>query len=388
MKPVSLLLLAACWGWMLAEKMLSSAHSAVDPKPKELEGWIARHKYINKLAKLGHQARMGLGEEANKVDVLYIGDSIVQKFEKEGRKVWAHYYRPRKTINLGISGDRTEHVLWRLENGNIAGLEPKLAIIQIGQNNGGHNTEQEIFDGVVAIVDYLKKEIPNMKILLLAVFFRGHKPNPERDLFKAVNTQLARKYSDSSDVTFMDINSLFVKPDGTIPASLFPDYEHPSEKGYMVWCDAIESTVATLLDDEPKEPMTLSDGKVVSAKWKGTSIAKANVESAAMEEDPAAEAAAERNINRLKDEAKMGGLVSIRQSYTGFDNPQAETQWLLVMFLTVLGVLIVYLCMNIIRLIRSESGFESIQFFPRSYRFERKSSDHGFTSNRSGERSI
>jgi len=342
--------------WMLADKF-SAAHTAVDPVPQELDGWMARHKYINKLAKLGNQARLGLGEESNRVDMLYIGDSIVQKFDTNGHRVWSYYYKSRNAINLGISGDRTEHVLWRLQHGNIDGLEPKLAVVMIGQNNAGHNSAEEIADGVAAIVDFLRAELPNMKILLIAIFQRGKKPNDERQLLTTANSLLSTRYSSTTDVSFMDINHLLVKPDGSIPASLFPDYEHPSEKGFMIWADAIESTVATLLGDTPKQPMTsVKDGKVVSAKWKGPKSKTAGAAG-----------------DILSGNEKAETLVNLRPGYSGMDSSSTETNWLLLTFLTVLGVICVMLYSTVLRMIRSDA-------FSRLVRQrEEKTSEHGMS---------
>jgi len=89
--------------------------------------WVARHEAMNARAQQGH------------VDLIYVGDSIVERYETQGKGTWDRYYAPRHALNLGISGDRTEHVLWRLDHGNLAGLAPTLAIVMIGQNNGGKN---------------------------------------------------------------------------------------------------------------------------------------------------------------------------------------------------------------------------------------------------------
>ena len=107
------------------------ANPAVMPVPKDKPAWFERHEAMNAKVKAGG------------IDLIYIGDSIVQFFETKGLDVWNRYYAPRKALNLGISGDRTQHVLWRLEHGNIDGISPKLAIVMIGQNNGGHNSAQQ-----------------------------------------------------------------------------------------------------------------------------------------------------------------------------------------------------------------------------------------------------
>jgi beta-glucosidase len=145
-----------------------AANSAVVPVARTNASWLLRHETMNQQARQGH------------IDLIYVGDSIVEHFNKQGKEVWDHYYAGRNALNLGISGDRTEHVLWRLDHGNIEGIAPKLAIVMIGQNNGGYNTGEEIGEGVTAIVQKLRAKLPATKTLLLGIFQRREKPTPER----------------------------------------------------------------------------------------------------------------------------------------------------------------------------------------------------------------
>jgi beta-glucosidase len=218
-----------------------TTNTAVIPVPMSKPGWIERHESMNAKARQG------------KVDLIYIGDSIVQRYEGVGKPVWDHYYAPRNALNLGISGDRTQHVIWRLDHGNIDGITPKLAIVMIGQNNGGHNSATEIAEGVTEVVKRIRTKLPDTKILLLGIFQRREKPTPERAVLAEAN-QIISKLADSS-ISYMDINSVFVQPDGTIPASLMPDYEHPSELGFKRWAEAIENKVAELMGDKPIPPI-------------------------------------------------------------------------------------------------------------------------------------
>jgi beta-glucosidase len=204
-------------------------------------GWMERHESMNTKARQG------------KIDLIYIGDSIVQRYESVGKTVWDHYYAPRNALNLGISGDRTQHVIWRLDNGNIEGINPNLAIVMIGQNNGGHNTASEIAEGVTEVVKIIRTKLPKTKILLLGIFQRREKPTPERAVLAEANNIISKLAN--SSISYMDINSVYVQPDGTIPASLMPDYEHPSELGFKRWAEAIEAKVAELMGDQPISPM-------------------------------------------------------------------------------------------------------------------------------------
>jgi beta-glucosidase len=203
--------------------------------------WMARHQAMNTRAQQGH------------IDLIYVGDSIVEYYEQQGKDTWERYYAPRHALNLGISGDRTQHVLWRLDHGNLDGIAPKLAIVMIGQNNGGHNTAEEIGAGVTAVVQKIRAKLPTTKILLLAIFPRRAKPTAERAVL-AQASRIAATLADNHTTFSLDINQLFLRPDGSIPAALMPDFEHPSAEGYRLWAEAIEPTVAALMGEEAVAP--------------------------------------------------------------------------------------------------------------------------------------
>lgn len=214
-------------------------NTAIIPVPGGGETWMSRHQAMNARARQGN------------VDLIYIGDSIVGNWKWEGKPVWDHYYAPRNGLILGISGDRTQQVLWRLQNGNIDGIAPKVAIVMIGQNNGPFNTGEEIGAGITSIVQTLRARLPQTQILLLAIFPRGEKPTPERAVLAKANA-IAARLADDRNVFFMDVNHLFLRPDGSIPSSLMPDFEHPNEEGHRLWAAAIEKKVAALMGDQPR----------------------------------------------------------------------------------------------------------------------------------------
>ena len=216
-------------------------NTATTPESRDNPRWVKRHQSMADRLKEGH-AR-----------VLWIGDSIVQRWEECGRPVWNKYYGHRDAVNLGISGDRTQHVLWRLDHCNLNGVSPKLAIVMIGQNNGPDNSSEEIAEGNAAIVSLLRQKQPNMKILLLAITFRGEYPNDEQVKLAKSNEILA-KMDDGQHVFYMNINKIFLRPDGTIPKSLMPDCEHPNREGCRLWAEAVEPMVAKLLGEKPIKP--------------------------------------------------------------------------------------------------------------------------------------
>jgi len=213
----------------------------VVPKPRE-GGWINLHRQFVARAKQG------------KVDLLFLGDSITQGWHEN--QVWKRFYGPRQAANFGIGGDRTQHVLWRIQNGELEGIEPKVVVLMIGTNNASSASDDEIVQGVTAIVEELRKRLPKAKVLLLGVFPRGEKPNAIREKLETVNARIAR-LDDGSHVKFLDIGKAFLNPDGTLSREIMPDYLHLSRKGYRIWADAMEPTLWSMLD----EPQFSSTGK-------------------------------------------------------------------------------------------------------------------------------
>jgi len=216
------------------------AHSAVEPAPRADQGWKDRQELLNKRAT----------EAGDKAQVIFIGDSITQGWEGEGKEVWAKYYAQRNAVNLGIGGDRTQHVLWRLDHGNLDGLKPRAAVVMIGTNNsnGEDNTVEQIADGVAAIVKQLREKLPQTKVLLLAIFPRSENPSPQRGKILQVN-QIVQKLADDQSVFWIDFGYKFVNRDGTIPHDLMPDYLHLSRRGYEIWAEAIEDRLSAVLGD-------------------------------------------------------------------------------------------------------------------------------------------
>jgi lysophospholipase L1-like esterase len=200
----------------------------------------ARHQLINSRAK----------ENAGNVDLLFLGDSITQGWESAGKDVWEKFYGERKAMNAGIGGDRTQHILWRLENGNIDGISPKLAVLMIGTNNSANNTSEQIAAGVKAIVAKLRKALPQTKVLVLAIFPRG--PNKD-DVRRKVNegaNAIIQSVADGRMVHYLDIGPKFLEEDGTLSKEIMPDLLHLSPAGYTIWAESIDDKVAQLLGEQ------------------------------------------------------------------------------------------------------------------------------------------
>jgi beta-glucosidase len=199
---------------------------------------VPRHQKINERAKQGN------------VDLLFIGDSITNGWEGNGKAVWEKYYGSCKAMNAGIGGDRTQHILWRLDHGNIDGISPKLVVLMIGTNNFGASSAEDIALGVKAIVAKLQAKLPETKILVLGVFPRGEKiDDPLRVKNHAVN-DLIKTLADGKMVHYLNINEKLLGPDGTQDRKLMYDFVHLSPEGYQIWADAIEPQVVELLGEK------------------------------------------------------------------------------------------------------------------------------------------
>ncbi len=193
---------------------------------------------MNARAKQGH------------VDLIMIGDSITHGWEGAGKDVWNKYYGKRHALNLGIGGDQTQHVLWRLDHGNIDGISPKLAVLMIGTNNSGSNSPEQIAEGVRAIVDKLRAKLPQTKVLVLAIFPRGPDNHDPLRQVNAKANRIISKLADGRTVFYLDIGPKFLQADGTLSHEIMPDLLHPNAKGYEIWAEAIEPTVAKLMGEK------------------------------------------------------------------------------------------------------------------------------------------
>jgi lysophospholipase L1-like esterase len=203
------------------------------PRPRE-GAWMEVHKSFLTQAKKGH------------VDLLFLGDSITQGWNEN--TVWQRFYGPRHAANFGIGGDRTQHVLWRIQNGELDGITPKVTVLMIGTNNLHDDTPDEIAQGIKSIVAELQKRLPKTQVLLLGVFPRSPKPDSARDRVTSINEKIAR-LDDGSHIRFLDIGKAFLNPDATISPDVMPDYLHLSTKGYRIWAEAMEPTLWSMLDE-------------------------------------------------------------------------------------------------------------------------------------------
>ena len=266
----------------LLTPILAAQEKAADnPAAQKLTRDIPRHKDFLKRI----EESKGVG------DVIFLGDSITHGWE--GQKAWQEHFGSFKPVNLGISGDQTGHVLWRITEGHeLDHLKPKAAVIMIGTNNIGGHSAQQIAGGIKAIVEELKRQKPDIKILVLGVFPRGNSADAVRSLnqitegVRPISEELKKekpdikrlnalvrnleqqrgtipaaklnkktadinaiiaKLDDGKTVFFKDIGREFLTESGGLSGEIMPDYLHLSSKGYDIWGRAIKSDLENLL---------------------------------------------------------------------------------------------------------------------------------------------
>jgi lysophospholipase L1-like esterase len=212
-------------------------------------GTEKRHESFNVISKQGE------------AQLVFLGDSITHGWDGKGKAVWTKDWAPLKAANFGIGGDRTEHVLWRLENGNFDGLKPKAIVLMIGTNNTGHQgrpqkelngavyecTAEQTAEGIKAILAQLRQKCPEAKILVLGIFPRGADKNDKFRQQNEATNAIVKGFADGQKVFFLDVGAKFLEPDGTLSKTIMPDLLHPNEKGYEIWSDAIKADVLALL---------------------------------------------------------------------------------------------------------------------------------------------
>ena len=198
-----------------------------------------------------HQQFLERFKQGN-IDVAFYGDSITDWWPAQGGSSWARLakYNP---ANFGVAADRTEHLLWRLSNGELEGFEPKIAVVLIGTNNIGYFEDERpewVAEGVKKVVSTIHERVPRAKVLLLGIFPRGEKESAARRTVHEVNRLLA-PMDDGTTTRFLDLGDRFLAADGSIPAEVMPDQVHLSAKGYEIWFENLEPVLQEMLSAQP-----------------------------------------------------------------------------------------------------------------------------------------
>ncbi|MBL9152266.1 MAG: GDSL family lipase [Verrucomicrobiales bacterium] len=243
--PLSVILLAGC----LSVGQSQTPAPSLATTPVLHPGTEKKHESFNAISKQGT------------AELVFLGDSITAGWAGAGKDVWAQTWEPLKAANFGIGGDRTEHILWRLQHGNYDGLKAKLTVLMIGTNNTGHqgrpmaehggavytSSPEQTAAGVAEILKLLREKQPQMQVLLLAIFPRGATPDDKMRQQNEATNQLIARLADGKTVHFLDIGATFLGPDGSLSKEIMPDLLHLSPAGYQKWADAIAPKVKELL---------------------------------------------------------------------------------------------------------------------------------------------
>jgi len=205
-------------------------HRSTLPVPREDAGILERQAEVLRRAR-----------ESAPAPVVFIGDSITQSWEGPGGETWKASFAPRGAVNLGVSGDRTEHVLWRLAQAPITRLEPKVVVLLIGTNNLGHGTAnaEQTFDGISKVVETVRAQAPEATVALCAILPRDGRFTPIRRDCLAVNQALAARFAGEPRVEVLDFGLRYLDRDASIPKDLMPDGLHLSPAGYAIWSEEL-----------------------------------------------------------------------------------------------------------------------------------------------------
>jgi lysophospholipase L1-like esterase len=211
------------------------------------KGWRERHEQIIKKVKTGDPK------------LLLIGDSITHNLDESDRaELRKQYLDQYNTINIGISGDRTENVIWRLQNGALDGIKPKVATLLIGTNNtdGNHylhiSTPEELAAGIWKICSVVRKMSPDTEIVLLGILPYGYKPNHRDEINKATNKIISKFPNKDAKIHYYDLGYLYLNDHdrGKVRRDLMPDFLHPNIQGETLLLKTLAPVISKLMQKE------------------------------------------------------------------------------------------------------------------------------------------
>ena len=204
-----------------------------DPVAKSDSGWVNLHKKFLETTK----------NHGKDINIVFYGASIMQFWRSTGKKIWDQYYGNLHAVDYGISGDRTENLVYRIGSGEVANLHPKVVIVIAGSNNIGYDKIEDITKGVKTIIDLLRSKLPNAKILNLAAL-----PRTDRNSEVKKFNDLISKLDYGNSYKFLNMNSHFEDAKGLHKDLYVSDERHLSEKGYKVWAEVMDPVLKQLFN--------------------------------------------------------------------------------------------------------------------------------------------
>lgn len=220
-----------------------AGNPAAQATPLEEDDWVARHQSI-------------VDALDRDPELILVGNSIFHSLDNADREeVWQKYLDRYRTVNMGISGDRTENVIWRLLNGSLEGIDPKVAVLLIGTNNtdGNHyltiSTPEELAGGIWRICTIIREKLPETRILIMGILPYGYKPNHRDELNRATNRLISKFPERDPLISYTDIGSAFVDASGKVKKDLMPDFLHPNPEGHLLMFELLQEDISRLMDE-------------------------------------------------------------------------------------------------------------------------------------------
>lgn len=224
----------------------TAIHPAIRPdySPEQRAAWMRRHEEFCALARRGD------------AKVIFFGDSLTDHWRDAGQASWNQHFAPLQALNFGISGDRTQQLLWRIEGGELDGAAPRAVVVLIGTNNltpglgenslTPKNTPTHTAAGVAAVLAAVRHRLPSGRILLHALLPRDDGGPALRREVTETNLALAR-LADGFAIKFFDPSAEFLDANGAISRDIMPDLLHLSPRGYARWAEVLRWPLNTLL---------------------------------------------------------------------------------------------------------------------------------------------
>lgn len=216
----------------------------------------------DRLSELAHQELLAKAR-SGRIDVYFAGDSIVRRWGAtdypELLANWRRNFFGWNAANFGWGGDRTEHMLWRMQNGELDGVQPKVIVLLAGTNNVGYTVPAEgveakaadVARGIRAILDVMRAKAPGATIVLTAIFPRNDNP-AVMPTINRINSLIAG-FADGRTIRFVDINDRLANERGELVAGVTHDRLHPTVRGYQIWADALKPILTELLGPPANE---------------------------------------------------------------------------------------------------------------------------------------
>lgn len=198
------------------------------------EEWLIQHE---------RQLRAPRRAEAK---LVFVGDSITAGWR--GAPAYRDAFSRYVPLNLGIAGDHTQNVLWRIQQGALDGVSPQVVVVMIGVNNlGGGFTPEATVGGVQAVVSAVQERLPGSRILLLGILPARHRPSEGLRSKIAEANRLLAAAGWPGLVEFRDVGAVFLDPEGTISKTVMRDFLHPTPEGYQLLSASVEPLLSQLL---------------------------------------------------------------------------------------------------------------------------------------------